>query len=271
MKGDLAGMIDPHVHAAPEHIPRLLDDLELTRRAREAGMEGILIKSHTSLTASRATIAAHAVPGIRVWGGLVLNRAVGGLNPVAVETALAYGAAEVWMPTLDAVGQPGRSAPGISILEGSRLRTEVHEILDLIGQADIILGTGHLSVAETVALVPIARAHGVRKILVTHPEAPFLAMPHVTQRELARAGCLFERTWVFTTTALGCVLAPDALIADIRAVGSESSVLASDMGQVGNPSPVEGFAAYVRLCRDSGFSEAEVRRMAAENIRDWLP
>src|SRR5712692_2442297 len=88
---NLIGLIDPHVHTAPEHIPRLLDDLSLARQARDAGMAGVLIKSHTTLTADRAVIAARAVPGIRIWGGLVLNRAVGGLNPAAVENALAYG------------------------------------------------------------------------------------------------------------------------------------------------------------------------------------
>lgn len=271
--GNLHGFIDPHVHAAPEHVPRLLDDFELARQARDAGMAGVLIKSHSSLTAGRATIASRAVPGICVWGGLVLNWAVGGLNPAAVETALHDGAAEIWMPTLDAANQPGRQpGRGISILdETGAVRPEVHAILGLIAEADVILGTGHLSTTEIMTLVPVAREHGVHKILVTHPEAPFIAMPHDLQRALAQDGCRFERTWVFTTPALGCLLDPASLIADIRAVGTESTVLATDMGQVGNPPPVEGFAAYVRLCRESGFSETQVEDMAGGTIKEWLP
>ena len=64
---DITGLIDPHIHAAPEHIPRLLDDISLARQALEAGMAGIMIKSHTTLTADRATIAGSVVPGILVF------------------------------------------------------------------------------------------------------------------------------------------------------------------------------------------------------------
>jgi hypothetical protein len=110
----------------------------------------------------------------------------------------------------------------------------------------------------------------VKKILITHPEAPFIDLPVSTQRELAGWGCLFERTWVFTTPALGAVISPDRLVQDIREVGCESTVLATDMGQVGNPPPVEGFRAFVQTCRAAGFDERQIRRMAATNIEQWL-
>jgi hypothetical protein len=53
-------------------------------------------------------------------------------------------------------------------------------------------------------------------------------------------------------------------------VGCESTVLATDMGQVGNPPPVEGFRAFVQTCRAAGFDERQIRRMAATNIEQWL-
>lgn len=269
---DLTGFIDPHVHAAPEHIPRLLDDLALARLARDAGMAGLLIKSHTTLTADRATIAQRAVPGIRVWGGLVLNRSVGGINSAAVEVALQYGAAEIWMPTIDAANHCGHShaaAKGF-VVKCDKPSDELREILNLIATHEAILGTGHLSVRETIKLVGYAREHGVKKILITHPEAPFIDMSVSVQRELAALGCMFERTWVFTTPALGHAIPPERILRDIDAVGFESTVLASDMGQVGNPTPIEGFRAFVTTCLDAGFDESQVRRMAAENITAWL-
>jgi hypothetical protein len=268
----LDGFIDPHVHSAPEHVPRLLDDISLARQALEAKMSGILIKSHTTLTADRATIAAKMVPGIRVWGGLVLNHAIGGFNPAAVEVAIAYGAAEIWMPTFDALNhrtfyrQGGR---GLALDQG-QIPDTVHQILELIARHGVILGTGHLSGREIRTLACVAREHGVKKILITHPEAPFIDLPVSTQRELAGWGCLFERTWVFTTPALGAVISPDRLVQDIREVGCESTVLATDMGQVGNPPPVEGFRAFVQTCRAAGFDEHQIRRMAATNIEQWL-
>ena len=269
---DLTDFIDPHVHAAPEHLPRLLDDIAIAHQASEANMAGVLIKSHTVPTADRAFIASMLVPGTSVWGGLVLNKAVGGFNPTAVEVAIAYGAQEIWMPTQDATNHCrfyNQMQAGLSLVE-SHLPDAVHEILKLIADHRLILGTGHLSVAEILTLVPLARQHGVEKILITHPEAPFIDMPVPTQQELTQMGCLFERCWVFTTPALGQVITPARLMFEIRAVGYESTVLATDMGQVGNPSPIEGLRAYVDACLRAGFAEREVQRMGSTHIKEWL-
>jgi len=269
---DLTGFIDPHVHSAPDIVPRLLDDFELARQAAAAGLRGILLKCHTTLTADRARLAEQIVPGIRVWGGLVLNHAVGGFNPAAVETAAHYGAREIWMPTIDAANHcrfHQQARPGLS-LDARQSRRAVHEILEVIAQHHLILGTGHLSVPETVLLVRMAREAGVEKILITHPEAPVTNMPFDVQRDLGRHGCRFERVWVFTTPALKHVLKPEDVIAGIRAVGFESTVLATDMGQAGNPSPVEGLRAFVDACLQAGFTDQQVYRMGSENIAEWL-
>lgn len=269
---ELTDFIDPHVHASPEHVPRLLDDAELVRQAAAAKMGGVLIKSHVACTAARAVRAAKQASGIRVWGGLVLNNAAGGIDPQAVEAALRAGAAEIWMPTLDAANHRKfycSEGDGIRIGE-HRLSGNLYQVLDLIAEHQAILGTGHLGTDEICTLIPIARERGIKKILVTHPEAPFIDMSVSVQRELVALGCLFERTWVFTTAALGRVLTADRMISDIQAVGFESTVLATDMGQIGNPSPVGGFEAFVQACHDAGFNASQVRRMAKENIAQWL-
>ena len=269
---DLTGLIDPHLHSSPDSVPRLLDDIELAAQAVAAGMRGILLKNHTSPTAARARIAARVVSGIQVWGGVVLNRAVGGFNPAAVEAAAACGGREVWMPTIDAAHHRrahGQDGQGMALDEpGSG--PAIREVLAVIAQHDLILGTGHLSVPEILALVGMARQAKVRKILVTHPEAPMTNMPLGMQRELASQGCRFERVWVFTTPALGRIQRPEEVIAGIREIGIETTVLATDMGQVGNPPPVEGLRAFADACLAAGFSEAQVRRMGAANIADWL-
>src|SRR5260221_9657367 len=114
---DLTGTIDLHLHTAPDVRPRKLDDLEAARQAASRGMRAILLKSHVTLTADRAALAEQAVPGVRVFGGLALNAPAGGLNPAAVEMALAMGAAQIWMPTESAVAEPHpKPPPGLSIL-----------------------------------------------------------------------------------------------------------------------------------------------------------
>lgn len=268
---DLSGFIDLHVHSAPDNTPRKLDDIDLAREVAAAGMRGVLLKSHSTLTADRADIArAHAGVEVAVWGGLALNDPVGGLNPAAVEAALAFGAREVWMPTRNTRNEnPEGGEAALTILDDAgEVKDAVHEILRLIAEADIILGTGHISVAESVALVPAARAAGVKRVLITHPAAPFTDFSVALQQDLARQGCFFERCWVFTTPLLhrtGNAVSPARILDDIRQVGWETTTLATDYGQADNPSSVEGLRAFAAACLAGGFTQAQVRRMGAEN------
>src|SRR5678809_1197738 len=80
-----AGVIDMHVHPAPDVFGRALTDIETVTLARRKGMRGLVLKNHVVPTADRAALAMDQVPGIEVWGGVVLNNAVGGINPAAVE------------------------------------------------------------------------------------------------------------------------------------------------------------------------------------------
>lgn len=257
-----------HVHTAPDVLPRAVDDVELARAAAEAGMAAVLIKSHHTLTADRAAVAEGMVGGVRVYGGLALNEAVGGLNPAAVEFALAMGARQIWMPTRNAAhgrAQEGLSG-GISILgQGGTLLPAVDEILALIRDADAILGTGHLSVAEIVFLVGRAQAMGLLKILITHPECRFSWMGVEAQRALAADGVFFERCYLNALPGRDTEVSIAEMAAHIRAVGVGSTVLSSDLGRAGAPAPVEGMRAYLGALAAEGFSEEELRRMAGEN------
>jgi len=95
----IRGGIDLHVHAAPDAHDRKTDCLELVQKARECGMAGVLIKDHVTLTSDRAYILNKIHPDFKVYGSLVLNYTVGGLNPTAVEGAVQLGCRVVFMPT----------------------------------------------------------------------------------------------------------------------------------------------------------------------------
>lgn len=279
----LRGAIDLHVHSAPSLFDRLLDDIELARQARAAGMRAVLYKAHEQDTTGRAALVRRAVPGIEAFGGVVLNHAVGGLNPAAVDTSIKLGGRMVWMPTLSArhhVGffggshfgarMPGRTpaaepAAGLTVLDGDGgLRPEVREILGLVAAAGICLSTGHLALAEIRALVPAARAAGVTRILVTHPDLMLSAIGLEDQRALAEAGAMLEKDintlgppWHSTTL--------EAMMRSIREVGPARCVLATDYGQLHSPAPVEGLRIFVQLCLEQGISEADIRTMIVEN------
>ncbi len=98
----LEGAIDIHMHPHPCLFDRITDDRGVAEAARSEKMRGIVIKCHHENTVSRAIKAADAVPGIEVYGGIVLNYYVGGLNAAAVEAACKLGGKIVWMPTIDA-------------------------------------------------------------------------------------------------------------------------------------------------------------------------
>lgn len=269
----LAGVIDLHIHTAPDVQPRRLDDLALAREAAAAGMRAVLLKSHHTLTADRATLAESQVEGIRVFGGLALNEAVGGLNPAAVETALAMGAKEIWLPTLSAANHlqtSGSSKKGIHILdEDDVLKPVVFEILELVAQGDIILGTGHLSVREIQRLIPAARTAGVKRILVTHPELPIVNMPISMQQALAGPDVFFERC-LFVTLYQPGPIPLTTIAAAARQVGPETTVMATDFGQVESPSPIAGMRHYITEMLTLGFSQAEIDRMTRVNPAELL-
>jgi hypothetical protein len=285
----LRGAYDTHIHIAPDVVEREIDDITLARRFVELGMAGFQLKSHYTSTAERASVVTAAVPGVQVLGAIVLNRAVGGLNPVAVEVAAREGARTVWMPTVDSVneshereGPPGAKVPvwvklqlemrqqGLEIEpvhvvdEAGAVLPETETVLDLIARHRLVLATGHLGRDEIFAIVDAAHARGIEEIVVTHPEFPSQDLPVDDQRALAERGALLERC--FTTPHTGKVTW-ERWIENIRAAGADHSVLSTDLGQVFNPPVADGMALMVDRLLDAGFDEQEVHTMAVVNTR----
>jgi hypothetical protein len=279
----LTGSVDLHIHAAPDIVPRLLNDFELAKAARAAGMAAIVLKSHHMLTADRAQIAQKAFPEVKVFGGLALNLpACGGLNPEAVKVAIRMGAKIIWLPTLSAAnhiektktrvtGNLGVMSQGFAprpvhaVGENGAPLPEMVEILKLIAEADIILATGHLSVPEIKVVVDAAVAAGVRKILVNHPELWLIGMSIEDQRELAAKGALME-VCVRSVTAPGHGDASPKWLAErIMAIGPDHVVMATDYGQVDSPPAPEGMRWYIAQMLESGIPARDVERMTKVN------
>jgi hypothetical protein len=288
----LRGAFDTHVHISPDVVPRIVDDVSLARRFADLAMSGFVLKSHYTSTAERAAVVRGAVPGVQVLGAIALNRAVGGMNPLAVEIAAREGARTVWMPTVDSVNEAGERnvighhppakvpvwvklqlelrEQGIEIepvpvvdAQGAVL-PELKEVLATIARHGMVLATGHLSRDEIFAVVEAALEAGINDIVVTHPEFPSQNLSVEDQRELAARGALLERC--FTTPHTGKV-GWDRWIGNIRATGPEHSVLSTDLGQVFNPPVEDGMALMVDRLLDAGFTEEEVHVMAVVNTR----
>src|SRR5260221_1134196 len=149
--GPAAGAIDIHVHSDPDAFNRSLDDFEVARIAARKGMRGIVLKNHVATTADRAALISRAVPGIEIWGGIALNRAVGGVNPSAVEWfhRMSGGRGKaVWLPTFDADNQHKilkKPAEGLKVAAGSKVFPETEEVLKIVARENLSLATRHVA------------------------------------------------------------------------------------------------------------------------------
>jgi Family of unknown function (DUF6282) len=285
----LRGSYDTHMHISPDVVERITDDISLAQRFKELGMAGFVLKSHYTSTAERAAVVRAAVPGVDVLGAISLNRAVGGINPLAVEIAAREGARTVWLPTVDSVNESHeREAPagakvpvwvklqlelreqGIEIPpvpvvdEHGSLVPELYEVLGMIARHEMCLATGHLGRDEIFAVVDAAVDAGVETIVITHPEFPSQDLSVEDQNALADKGALLERC--FTTPHTGKVTW-ERWSENIRAAGPERSVLSTDLGQVFNPPVQDGMALMVDRLLDAGFNEEEIYVMAVVNTR----
>lgn len=264
----LLGAIDMHVHSAPDVIPRHVDDLELVDHARRAGMRALVLKNHMCPTCSRAFLLNRMQGDVKVFGGIVLNESVGGFNPRAVEVSLKMGGEEVWMPTKCAANHQeffgGRG--GLSVMNGAGLRSDVREVIRLIAEAGAILATGHLSATESAAVIDEALAAGVRRISVTHPEWVATAMPVDMQQRLAATGAVyFERCLISTQPGLRHTVPFATIVDQIRKVGVDTTIAATDFGMPAQVAPVEAMRSYIRQLADAGFTPTEIRRMVRDN------
>jgi hypothetical protein len=257
------GLIDFHTHAAPDVMGRAVDDDELASLAATREMEAIVFKNHITLTADRAWLARKHVPGIKVFGGVVLNRAVGGINPQAVEWMWrmqgGYGRV-VWFSTFDAdnhVKQRGTGTAGIPVVdERGAVLPAAREVLKICARQRLVVHTGHMSADQALALIAAAREEGCDRIVVTH--AQFEVM------ELCALGILVgpQAHLEWMRDSVRVPLAETAKC--IKNVGAQHFVLGTDLGQTGNPTPADGLSMFVTGLAAEGISADQITTMGRE-------
>lgn len=266
----LNGVVDIHVHSDPDSVPRSIDAIEIAKLAKARGMRALLLKNHYEPTASLVYLVRKEVPGIELFGGIALNRTVGGVNPAAVErmTKVKGGWGRVvWMPTFDAENQvrfSKENRPFVSVSRSGALLPEVREVIGLIAKHQLTLATGHSTPEEVLLLIREARAHGVQRIVVTHAMLAPVQMSVAQMREAVKLGAKLE----FVYNAL---IGPNKMFEigqyakAIRQVGVDACILSSDLGQAGNPLHPDGLMAFFAGLRSQGFSVAEIETMSKRN------
>lgn len=271
----LKGVIDMHIHSAPDVRERKMNDLELMEAAVAREVRAIVIKSHHVPTIDRAALVNMVKQekygynsDFQMFGGIALNRFVGGINPWAVETALKLGGKIVWLPTNTAENHCKKEGRDhfVSCVKDGRAVEELKAVFELIRDYDAVLETGHISPEECFIVTEAARAAGVRKIVITHPEFHIVGMSLEDQTRIVKDyDVLLER--VYAQPMGGGVykknLADNA--AAMREIGCSHFIVATDAGQMQNPEWYRSIAEYVDYLYDAGFSQEEIDVMTKYN------
>jgi hypothetical protein len=276
-----AGVIDMHVHSHPDVFGRNMDDIDVAQLAKARGMRGILLKNHVSETASRAALVMKVVPGIEVFGGIVLNKAVGGINPDAVEWMhRVYGGRGkvVWLPTFESdkhvktLAKP--DAVGLTVAPNGKVSPEMEAILKIIARENLLLATGHVHPEEVIAVTRRARELGVKNILVTHGFTNVPGLTMAQAKEVAAMGAVIEVCFLqflagpnaplpFLThwTQIGAKHVAQA----VKEIGAKSLVISSDLGQSANMTHPDGLEAAITQMKAAGVSDADIDIMMRRN------
>jgi hypothetical protein len=266
----LAGVIDIHVHCAPDSTARSIDAMDIARLAKSRGMRGLVLKNHYEPTASLAYVVRKEVPGMEVFGGVDLNLSVGGMNPSAVEhmaaTTGGFGRF-VWMSTYDSEAQVRYSKhdrPFVRVSRDGQLMPAVKQVIAVIAQHNLVMATGHPSAEEALMMIREARRQGVKHIVVTHAMLAPIQMSDAQMLEAAKMGAYIEFVYNGLIGSASEFTFKDYARA-IRYVGVDHCILSSDMGQPGNPLHPDGLIALFNGLKTEGMTDAEISRMAKEN------
>jgi len=281
----LKGAFDLHIHCSPDIVSRSVDDLDMAEDAVKNGMSGFVIKNHYAPTAGRAALVRKLYPGLNAVGSVTLDSAVGGINPMAVETMARMGGKVVWFPTFDSYLQldyamehtpqfiemqmkltrAGMHHPAIRVLdEDGRVRKEVRLVLDVIADYDLLLATGHISHEEAYELMKAAREQHVRRMLLSHVDCLSTRYTVEEQKVFLDLGAVIEHSFLYTAEK---AVHWDVICNEIRCAGTDRVVFSTDFGQSRWDSPAEGMRCCIQKLLESGFSEGEVRAMTAKTPR----
>ncbi len=163
---------------------------------------------------------------------------------------------------------------------------ELDEILGLIGEnPHVFMNTGHVSVEEAMRLVELAPRYGIRKILVASSVTKIASIEQM--KTMIDGGATIEHTLAaFThTTPIpkthyyvekeyisidegmpgGTKVGVHTVAKQVKELGAEHFIIASDFGVYTLPTPVEGLREFIACLLDLGVSTEEIQLMVRDN------
>lgn len=268
---DLDGVIESHVHAAPDTHARCIDQHTLTGQFKLNGYKGVLYKCHDFITNDNAFLLRAAIPGIEVFGGIVLNKNYGDkVNVQAAKLAVQMHGGLcrcIWMPTYQSAWDRRKTGDGIPVLDSSgKVLPEVVQIMEICAKENIIFATGHSSPDETVILSKKAKEVGVKKCVITHCSQNFWRISLDHAKRCLDNGAYLEHS------VLPYYMGPTAPVvawrdrpatsmkefAEYIRLQPEKQFINTDLGQAGNPHPIDGMKTFIKGLREEGLSQKQL-------------
>src|SRR5882757_1377365 len=285
----LVGAIDLHCHSGPAAMPRILDHHEELLDAGAAGFRAVLYKDHFYPGMAHAIILEKLFPelGVKLYSGVALNNASGGINPHAVDHAIKLNGKIVWMPTLSAANHINVLASGkaktfpktskkmldaepLTALDANgKLTDDTKKVIDLIAEADIILAGGHLHVSEQHVMFEEAARRGVKKMMVNHPTY-IVGCSDEDIRQLVAHGVKMEHSICMFIEGKSLKYSPDDLAHLIEVAGVDNTILSSDLGLQGSQRPVDGFRSITQILLDLQMPRPAIRKLISDNAAQFL-
>ncbi|WP_273727343.1 DUF6282 family protein [Brucella gallinifaecis] len=282
----LQGAVDLHCHSGPAAMPRILGHHQAFQEAEEAGFKALLYKDHYYVGMPHCATLREVYPEMKtkLFSGVALNNATGGINPYAVDHSNKIGGKIVWFPTFSArnhieayaskafpkTARPMLAPTPLSVLDANgQLIDNAKKICDLIAEDDVILSSGHLSVAELVVLFEEARSRGVKKLMINHPSY-LIGCSDQDIRDFVAMGVYMEHSICMFIAGRAQMHDPADLKHLIDVAGVEHTILGSDLGLTQAPKPVDGFRSITSLLIDLGYSDDQIRKMTSKNAAGLL-
>jgi hypothetical protein len=278
----LEGMYDLHVHPGPSVQKRTFTALEAIRFASEEKMAGLLLKDHTYNTVAMTRTIDEMGFVTKAFGAVMLNEAVGAVSPSVVEIALALGTKEIELPTYsskghyDAYGDDQKIFPyrkrikPIYVLdEKGRLIPEVEEIMQLVKGAGAFLASGHISATEVDVVVKRAKEMGC-KVMVSSVSTDMPGYPLDAQERWASDEVFMEHDYAAVSEMPHVKTPIEVVVKQIRTVGAERCIIASDAGNMKLPREVESMKDFLGRLIGAGITDKEIDLMARRNPRILL-
>lgn len=223
----------------------------------------------------------------KLYGGVVLNYPVGGLNPAAVSTCLGYGdCVEVWLPSISSRYQLDRIAAergvtnntGIRVSQNGVLEPELVTILDMIADYNrnsegkrCSLSACHVSNAEKFDVLRYIKKKGMDiDVIIDHITQELTIATEEECLEMIELGAYLEfaeTSCVPWTGMQDWVINFDYSFNLIKSLiakkGTEHLVLCSDSGQPSHEF-VPGWRSFLKTLLAQGVSWQHVREMSVD-------